>query len=185
MSRLTFRYFAYGSNMLPARLSDRCRSARLVGTGIATNFGLEFSKVSKDGSGKATLVAVTGLNVPGAIFEVNASELEALDKYEGLGSGYRRDDAFMIEAGDLGGTLLASTYIATSLDAELKPFDWYLATVIAGAEYHGVNPAHIAALRGTSYTEDSDLDRKTRVAAIKAMRDDGVDDYRTLLIGLE
>lgn len=184
MWRLTFRYFAYGSNMLPARLSGRCRSARLVGTGIAVNFALEFSKVSNDGSGKATLVDAPGSNVPGAIFEIDASELEGLDQFEGLGLGYRRDDAFMIEAANLGGALLTSTYLATSLNTQLKPFDWYLATVIAGAEHHRVDAEHIAALRDASYIDDANLDRKARVAAIKAMRDHGIDNYRTLLAGL-
>ena len=44
---MTFLYFAYGSNMLPARLLGRCLSAKVVGTGVARAWSLAFSKASK------------------------------------------------------------------------------------------------------------------------------------------
>lgn len=145
------------------------------------NFRVEFSKASKDGSGKATLVAAPGASLSGVIFEIDDAERAALDRHEGLGAGYRRDDAFAVEGLIPGSAFLASTYLATSSDAELKPFDWYLATVIAGATHHRMDEAHIAALRSTIFIEDAERDRKTRVAAIRAMKDHGIDDYRTLL----
>lgn len=178
---MTFHYFAYGSNMLPARLINRCYSARLIGTGIAPNFRLEFSKASKDGSGKATLVAAPGARLPSAIFEIDDSERAALDRHEGVGLGYRRDDAFVVEGIVPGAAFLTTTYLATSLDAQLKPFDWYLATVIAGATYHEMDETHITALRSTVFIEDTEKNRRTRIAAIKAMQDHGIDDYGTLL----
>jgi len=180
---MTFLYFAYGSNMLPARLLDRCPSARPIGVGIARDFSLKFSKASKDLSGKATLVAAEGARVPGVIFEIDLAEQSELDRHEGLGSGYRRDDAMPIDDIARGGTVQTSSYLGTSLDAHLKPFDWYLAIVIAGANHHGLDAAHIAALRATEFVEDTDLDRKTRVAAIEAMREHGIGDFRTLLEG--
>lgn len=63
---MTFLYFAYGSNMLPTRLLGRCPSARVVGTGVARAWSLAFSKASKDGSGKATLVTAPNSAVPGS-----------------------------------------------------------------------------------------------------------------------
>lgn len=175
---MTFYYFAYGSNMLPARLVDRCPSAMPIGKGVARNFRLEFSKASKDGSGKATLVPAFGESVPGVIFEIATSERESLDKHEG--GGYRRNDAFVVETAASGSTL-TSTYFATSTDARLRPFDWYLATVIAGAIHQGLCEAYSATLRSIKFIEDTDADRATRVAAIRAMRAHGVDEYRTLL----
>lgn len=174
---MTFLYFAYGSNMLPARLLGRCPSARVVGTGVARAWSLAFSKASKDGSGKATLVTDPNSAVPGVIFEIDLAEQEHLDRHEGVGSGYRRDDTFAVE----GSSVPASSYLGTSLDSTLRPFDWYLATVIAGAEYHGLDIAHVAALRGTRFVEDTELGRRTRVQAIEAMRKHGIEDYRTLL----
>lgn len=177
---MTFFYFAYGSNMLPARLSGRCPSAKVVGLGVARAWSLEFSKASRDGSGKATLVAAPNSAVPGAIFEIDLGERQHLDLHEGVGFGYRRDDAFAVE----GSPALTSTYLGTALDEALRPYDWYLATIIAGAEHHGLDAGHIAALRRVHFLEDTELERRTRVAAIEAMRGHGVEDYRKLLEGL-
>lgn len=94
---MTFLYFAYGSNMLPARLLGRCPSAKVVRTGVARAWSLAFSKASKDGSGKATLVIAPNSAVPGVIFEIDLAEREQLDRHEGAGSGYRREDTFAIE----------------------------------------------------------------------------------------
>lgn len=174
---MTFLYFAYGSNMLPTRLLGRCPYARVVGTGVARAWSLAFSKASKDGSGKATLVTAPNSAVPGVIFEIDLAEQEQLDRHEGVGYGYRRDDTFAVE----GSSVPTSSYLGTSLDNTLRPFDWYLATVIAGAEYHGLDTAHVAALRGTRFVEDTELGRRTRVEAIEAMREHGIEDYRTLL----
>lgn len=177
---MKFLYFAYGSNMLPARLRGRCPSAKVVRTGVARHWSLAFSKASKDGSGKATLVIAPNSAVPGVIFEIDLAERERLDRHEGLGLGYGRNDTFAIE----GSTVPVSSYLSTSLDHTLRPFDWYLATVIAGAEFHGLDTAHVAALRGTRFVEDAELGRRTRLDAIEAMREYGIQDYRNLLEGL-
>jgi hypothetical protein len=50
-----FVYFAYGSNMLTARLRERCPSARPLGLAAAPGYGVAFNKQGMDGSGKATL----------------------------------------------------------------------------------------------------------------------------------
>ncbi|EGD60650.1 hypothetical protein Y88_2763 [Novosphingobium nitrogenifigens DSM 19370] len=94
-----------------------------------------------------------------------------------MGFGYKRDDDFVVE----GSTVTTSSYLGTSLDQALRPFDWYLATVIAGAEHHQLDADHVAALRSTLFVDDSNWDRKARVAAIEAMRKHGIKDYRKLL----
>lgn len=176
---MTFLYFAYGSNMLPARLRSRCPSAKTIGAAVARDWILEFSKASKDGSGKATLAPAPSASVPGVIFEIDVAEQKRLDKHEGVGFGYRREDAFTVE----GITVLTSSYLGTSLDRARQPFDWYLATVIAGAEHHGLNVDHVAALKRTPFVEDTDLNRKARLDAIHAMREHGIEDYRKLISG--
>lgn len=81
----------------------------------------------------------------------------------------------------LGSDVEASTYLATAQDARLIPFNWYLAAVIAGALRHEMSDSHAAGLRSTRFVEDAKMDRKTRVAAIKAMRNHGIDDFLMLL----
>ena len=115
------------------------------------------------------------------IFTIDTAERAALDKHEGLGLGYRRDDAFPVQALNSGEIVETSTYFATSRDPELMPFDWYLATVIAGALHNGIAEDHVSLLRYTAFVEDTDSDRKTRSAAIRAMRDHGIDDFRMVL----
>ena len=176
---MKFHYFAYGSNMLPARLINRCTSARLIGTGIAPDFRVRFSKPGMDGSGKAMLVAEPGARLVGAIFEIDVAEQLVLDLHEG--AGYRRDDGFMVECTASGGGLRTNTYLATACDGQLKPFDWYLAVVIAGAMHHGMDDTSIMELKATAFIKDTDTARTTRMAAIKAMQDHGISDYRRLL----
>ncbi|WP_435140424.1 gamma-glutamylcyclotransferase family protein [Pseudopelagicola sp. nBUS_19] len=143
------KYFAYGSNMLPARLQARCSTARVIGTATARNFGLEFSKPSKDGSGKATLIESTfqELATPGVLFEIEKTELRQLDRAEGAGYGYDRDDGFRVTCASTGETVTATTYLASTADPKLKPFDWYLALVLAGSHHHNLHVDHLMRLR--------------------------------------
>lgn len=181
LGRMNFHYFAYGSNMLPSRLLARCPSAKPISVGFASDVVLEFSKTSKDGSGKATLALLAGSKVPGVIYMIDSSDRAALDKHEGLGLGYRRDDSFSVRALNSDEIVETSTYLATSRDPGLMPFDWYLATVIAGAIHHSIEDNHVALLRDTAFLEDTDRDRMTRSVAIRAMLDHGIEDFRTLL----
>jgi len=49
------KYFAYGSNMLKARLIERAPSALVRGTRYMEGYKIKHNKSSKDGSGKCNL----------------------------------------------------------------------------------------------------------------------------------
>ena len=69
----SFLFFAYGSNMLTERLRERCPDARPLGAAIARGYVLSFSKRSKDGSSKATLLTTTDgakQDAYGVLFEI-------------------------------------------------------------------------------------------------------------------
>src|SRR5690606_34185064 len=87
-----FRTFAYGSNMLSARLKQRCPSARALGVAQLSGYALRWHKSSTDGSGKCDVVHDNARTVFGVVFEIDASELAALDQAEGRGHGYDRRD---------------------------------------------------------------------------------------------
>jgi hypothetical protein len=72
--------------------------------------GVLFSKASKDGSGKATLVTAPNSAVPGVIFEIDLAEREQLDRHEGVGSGYRRNDTFAIALREQSDSRSSSTF---------------------------------------------------------------------------
>ena len=178
---MTFYYFAYGSNMLTTRLERRCPGAFLVGRAVAGDHVIEFSKPSIDKSGKATLRHTNGGRTSGFLFEIPITELGLLDECEGVGNGYARCDAFPVRLLDDGKILKATTYLATAPDSSLKPYDWYLALVIAGAQEHLLGGDYIAELRRVEFVPDPVLDRKTRLEAIDDLNAAEIADYRKVI----
>jgi cation transport regulator ChaC len=180
---MTFLYFAYGSNMLSSRLIARCNSARVLGAATAKNHTTEFSKPSKDKSGKATLNSSVGLDVHthGVLFEIKKAELQSLDKAEGAGYGYVRNDTFsVVRCGD-SEAVTAVTYIANKPQAELRPFDWYLALVVAGALEHELENYHVDSLLAVPYDLDLEMDRQSRRDALAALSKHGHVNHMKLL----
>jgi AIG2-like family len=173
----TFKYFAYGSNMLIRRLRapSRCPSAEPIGVAVVSGYALEFSKRSRDGSGKATIVRSdkSEEHVFGVVFEVAISERAALDKAEGVGSGYKRIDGLLTRLQQDREILRAATYIATDLDRTLQPYDWYCALVIAGALQHKLPSEWIAILERVTSVPDPDAKRKNRTDAIALLQRSG------------
>ena len=172
--RGSLKYFAYGSNMLTERLRGRCASANALGRATAGNHVLEFCKRSADGSGKATIVQSRkdGTRVYGVVFNLDIAEREELDKAEGLGQGYHRVDDLGVQL-EIGDEVRVSTYIGTRLDRSLKPYDWYRALVIAGAQEHELPGEWIAMLEQVACVPDPDLKRKNRVDAIAVLKEAG------------
>jgi hypothetical protein len=169
-----FLYFAYGSNMLTARLHKRCPSARSLGKAVAPGFILRFWKRSKDGSAKATLVKTDEAEkrAYGVLFEIAQSERTRLDKSEGAGQGYNRDDAFPVLRVAGGKRAIVSTYQATprACDKNLVPYDWYRDLILAGALQHGLPDAYVAELRKAVVRPDPEPQRKSRQEALDVLR---------------
>jgi hypothetical protein len=152
---MTFKYFAYGSNMLTERLKDRCKSAQAIGIGVLPGYMLRFWKKSRDGSAKCTIVPSDGQEVLGVLFEIAASEEPQLDNAEGLGHGYGKLDDVRVALVS-GADIRAKTYIGEDLDESLQSYDWYRALVIAGAMQHGLAQEWITALESTACIADQD-----------------------------
>jgi len=75
---MKIHYLAYGSNLHPVRLRERVPSAEFIGLVLVENSRIEFSKKSKDGSGKATLEICSEIEgaTYGALFEIAISEMD-------------------------------------------------------------------------------------------------------------
>jgi gamma-glutamylcyclotransferase len=173
----TFKYFAYGSNMLTERLRapSRCPSAKAIGIAVVFGYALEFSKHSRDGSGKATMVCSdkSEEHVFGVVFEVAISERAALDKAEGVGSGYKRIDDLLVRLHQGGEILRAVAYIATDVDRTLQPYEWYRGLVVAGAQQQKLPTEWIAALEQIVSVPDPDAKRQNRLDAIAVLQKTG------------
>ena len=174
-----FLYFAYGSNMLTARLHRRCDGADPVGIAYANDRMIEFSKLSNDESGKATLRHSPGRRTPGMLFEIPITQRRALDRVEGYPDHYDRCNAFPVSRFD-GKSVKAVTYLAKSPVPNLIAYDWYLALVIAGALEHGFDADHVADLKRENWIPDPIVNRPARCEAIRVLALAGYPDYRQL-----
>ena len=118
---MMFYYFAYGSNMLTTRLTQRCPGAIVAGPATAADTVVEFSNPSEDKSGKATLRQAVGNRTAGVVFTIPRAERDQLDSCEWVGKGYERCDAFPVRLVDGNEIIQTAAYLATSSDSSLNP----------------------------------------------------------------
>ena len=142
---VTELYFAFGSNMLTARVRDRCPSATPAGIALLHGHTLRFHKRSKDGSGKANALR-TGNQfdlVRGVLFELTTADLTALDRHE---KGYERLELSVVRQD--GADVKAWIYVASpdAIDDQLKPTADYLQLVVDGAKEHGLPAEYVKAI---------------------------------------
>lgn len=128
---MTVRYFAYGSNLLHARLYARCSSIVNIGVARLDRHRLTFNKPGRDNSGKCGIEAADSKEyVLGVMYQMDKNEKPVLDRIEGNGQGYidRKIEVYADQ-----GLVDCFTYYPTVLDAERIPYDWYKAFVLEGA----------------------------------------------------
>jgi gamma-glutamylcyclotransferase len=161
----TFRYFAYGSNMLGRRLRARTPSATAKGIGYLSGRRLTFDKVSADGSGKCDIepTPYPTDRVYGVVFEIPAGEKAALDTAEGLCKGYREERVTVITSS---GNVDAAAYVATAKEPALCPYHWYKALVIAGATEHALPGPYVEWLRTVESKPDPKATRRAENEAL-------------------
>lgn len=154
------RYFAYGSNLCSARLSGRVPRHLPEGVGTLRGYVLRFDKMGRDGSAKCNIARTNNPTdfVLGVIYRLTAAGGLALDRIEGLGRGYNRRTVSIAAQGR---RARAFTYVACpgATAQGLKPFDWYLAYVLAGAKRHGFPSSYIQALLSVRCTADPNTAR--------------------------
>jgi gamma-glutamylcyclotransferase len=146
-------YFAYGSNLLPARLLARTPSARVVAVGRLPGHRLCWHMASSDGSGKCDVVAEAAANVHGAVWRLDPADKPALDAAESLGHGYSER---RMTVHTPAGPLEAWTYLALRTDPARRPYRWYRDIVAAGARHHALPADYVAALEAIEAVEDPD-----------------------------
>jgi gamma-glutamylcyclotransferase len=167
----TMTYFAYGSNMLTARLLFRCPGAEKIEPAFLTGYTLCFDKRSRDGSGKCTIRHTGSPSevVHGVLFIIPQSQVPSLDRAEGEGTDYDRVVAQAETKNDK--AVPAETHIAkeAKIDRHARPYDWYLDLVVAGAELHGLPKAYVDELRTVHALPDPMPQRRERLEALKQL----------------
>ena len=139
-------YFAYGSNMSPTQMGERCPAA--IALGVATLQGWD---IAINERGVATIVPVDYSDaMEGVLWSVTGSCLETLDHYEGVRTGlYRREQVRVVRADrDVG----AIAYVA-SANGHGDPRPGYLETILEGADHFEISPAYRSRLERLSRVE--------------------------------
>lgn len=156
------KFFAYGLNMLAAKMISVITFAKLYGVGELTGYRLVFNKKShKDESGYATLVSTGNPKdkVYGVIYEFSDSHKSTLDIVEGTHYGYEEESLTVLCDGS---KVTTSVYLAKKpeyLQSGLKPFNWYKAMILKGARQHALPADYIAAIEAVPELIDSDANR--------------------------
>lgn len=162
--RTTTLYFAYGSNLDPARMEKRVGSfQRRSPACTLPGWRLSFDKMSKSqkGSGFATIHNrdVNGIEtqaiVEGAVYEVTEEQIAMLDTYEGVPIDYQRQE-LAVRTQPTNTLETAWVYIATSPSTTpLQPTWNYLAHLLRGVDL--VSPTYYSQLQWAYPTLDTSV----------------------------
>ena len=127
-------YFAYGSNLLPLRLSQRVASSRSLGQAVLPGYRLAFHKKGADASAKCNVFqSGSGEHqVYGVVYQMLASEPTRVFFYQAP-AGY--------------------------IDDSLLPYHWYKQLVVQGARYHRLPETWLALLQQVESRQDPDRER--------------------------
>jgi hypothetical protein len=137
-------YFAYGANMDPAAMAQRCPGARLVGPAVLADH--RFAVVR---TGHGTVLPQKGASVHGVLWRIGRQDEAALDAYEELAAGLYHRAARVVRCGRR--TVTALVYIAAAT-APGRARPGYLAGVIASARALGFPADYLAALEAIART---------------------------------
>jgi len=157
-------YFAYGANIHPGWIRRRVPEARLIGAGILPGHKLVFRKRGRDGAARSDACpsAEPGASLPGALYSFPA---DALARLGAAGAGYRAEQVVVETAA---GPRQAVTWRAdpAELVTGLRPWDWYVALIRAGAAMLDLPEAHLRWLEQAPVAMDPDRERAAQAWAV-------------------
>ena len=125
-------YIAYGSNLNLPQMAFRCPTAKVVGASEIKDYELLFRGGRK--SSVATVAQLKGSSVPVLLWKLKERDLQALDRYEGYPSFYRKE---ILEVELKGRTIPAMVYIMNDGHSFGSPSDYYLNTIMEGYQSAG------------------------------------------------
>lgn len=138
-------YAAYGSNMDPAQMAERCPHSPQRGTGWLEGWRLTFGGEDIGWEGAlATLVEDRGDRVFVVLYEVPESDQQRLDRWDGATLGYYRRIRVRVQT--LDGDLAAWLYVLNAYEGGL-PSARYLGILGDAAEKAGAPADYVAAIR--------------------------------------
>ncbi len=121
---------------------------------MAPGWMLQFHKLSKDGSAKCNITKAPA-SVFFAVFDIDDSEKQLLDRAEGLGHGYI-EKQIVIEGF---GQCFVYAASKSHIENDLTPYSWYKELVIVGLEHHLAPLDYLEKVRAIPSCFDSDSKR--------------------------
>jgi hypothetical protein len=149
-------YFAFGSNLDPDQIAERCPHHRVVGLAALRDHRLGFPLFSNSwGGGVASVQLHHGDAVWGIVYDLTDDDLEALDGFEGFrasGNQHNVHDRTTVtvdlerpDDGSIPRRVRCETYIARPSNPS-PPSRRYLDTIVKGARHHRLPEEYIAAI---------------------------------------
>jgi len=130
------KYFAYGSNMDPNRMKKRGINFSKREHAVLEGWKLLFNKIASRNSneGYANIEKEEGNVVEGILYELQESDIEKLDRWEGCSHHYKKI-SIKVRL-DTGKEIEAITYVANpnKVKQGLKPSKEYLAHLLKGCD---------------------------------------------------
>ena len=141
----TTPYAAYGTNLDPARMSERCPHSPLRGTGWLEGWRLTFGGEDHGWDGAlATIVPDPFEQVYVAVYDVSEDDELALDGWESADTGLYRKTKVRIST--MTEEVVAWVYVLDAFEGGL-PSASYLGTLADAAEAAAAPADYVAALR--------------------------------------
>lgn len=148
------RYFAYGSNLDPAQMAERCPSAAFRYRALLPDHALAFTRWStRRRCGVADVVPSPGGHVWGVVYAMSEADGRRLDGFEGYvpgraGNWYARVERTVAIEGDPTRPHPAATYEVVERAPEpFAPDRAYLGHLLRGAAHWGLPDGYRAHLR--------------------------------------
>ena len=139
------QYAAYGSNMDPAQMRERCPHSPGAGTGWLEGWRLTFGGEDLGWEGSlATIVEAPGQQVYVSLYDVTPQDEKALDAWEGADTGLYRK--IRVRVATLDGERVAWVYLLDGFEGGL-PSARYLGVLADAAEKAGAPDDYVAELR--------------------------------------
>jgi gamma-glutamylcyclotransferase (GGCT)/AIG2-like uncharacterized protein YtfP len=138
-------YAAYGSNMNPAQMAERCPHSPQHGTGWLEGWRLTFGGEDIGWEGAlATVVEDAHDRVFVVLYELSDSDEQALDRWDGATIGYYCK--IRVRVATLDGDVLAWVYVLNDYEGGL-PSARYLGIMADAAEIAGAPADYVRLLR--------------------------------------
>lgn len=134
-------YFAYGSNMNLARMTERCGKDNFVDLGKAQLPGYSFYFY---GRGHANIRPMASQTIEGVLFQIQDSCLKSLDQVEGYPNTYQRQ---AVKVNWKETNVLAQAYIVEKDQTVGTPTAEYYQIVLSGAQEHKLSESYIQQIK--------------------------------------